>query len=218
MQSIYRYDGPSVRRLGALVQILLVLFMVVTALLGFYALFLALREMQEGYSLHLFTLPTFAAIVLAAFAPSAIAITLWIWRAHANLHANRLEDLTFSPGWAAISLWTPFANLFVPMGAMRQLWNRSHGEPAWFANQSVDKVTSWWTAYVVGIVLMTVLTSIALLDRFTNLAIISPPGTNTAGFGMASLLLSASAWLLLRLVDPITKAQQSSVALGSAFE
>lgn len=218
MQTNYRYDGQSIRRLGALVQILLVLFMAVTALLGFYALFLATREMQEGFSLHLFTLPTFALIVLAAFAPAAVAITLWVWRAHANLHANRLEDLKFSPGWAALSLWAPFTNLIVPMGAMRQLWNRSHGEPAWFANQSVDKVTSWWTAYVVGIVLMTLLTSMALLDRFTNLAILSPPGTNTAGFGLASLLLAASAWFLLRLVDPITKAQQSSVALGSAFE
>lgn len=217
MASNYQHNAGSLRALGLLCQALLALFMALTGVLAALSLYTAAREMREGFSMHLFTLPLYASFIALVFIPAALTLTLWMWRAHANLHADRLEELRFSPWGAALGLWVPFANLYQPKGAMRQLWNRSHGEEVWFADQSVDKINAWWTCYVVGIVIMTTLTAFALVDRFSNLEILTPPGTNSAGFAFASALLAASSWLLLQIVGAITRAQQTVVAVGNTF-
>jgi hypothetical protein len=218
LSATYRHNAGSLRTLGTLCQVLLALFMAVSGVLAALSLVTAAREMREGFSMHLFTLPLYASMITLAFIPAALALSVWVWRAHANLHADRLEALRFTPPWAALSLWVPVANLYVPKGAMRQLWNHSHGEEPWFADQSVDKINAWWTCYVVGIVIMTALTAFALLDRFSNLAILTPPGTNSAGFAFASALLAVSAGLLLQITTAITRAQQTVVAVGNTFD
>jgi hypothetical protein len=178
---------------------------------------MAVQEIQAGYTSYLITLPVFSLYIALAFLPAAIALTFWVWRAHANLHADQLDGLITSPAWAALGLWVPIANLSMPKGAMRELWNRSHGEEAWFANQSVDAVNSWWTCYVVGIVILSLLTGIVVVDRITPFMFLTPPGTNMLAMAFASSLLALSAWFLIRIVSRITRAQETVTSVGDTF-
>lgn len=207
----------SLKVRAVVTQALLALFLLVTLLVAIGTAFLAVQEIQTGYSSYLITLPVFSFYIALAFLPAAIALTFWVWRAHANLHADGLDGLITSPAWAALGLWVPIANLFMPKGAMRELWNRSHGEEAWFANQSVDAVNSWWTSYVVGIVLISLLTGIVVVDRITPFMFLTPPGTNMLGMAFSSSLLALSAWLLIRIISRITRAQETVTTVGDTF-
>ena len=51
----------------------------------------------------------------------------WIYRAAANVDAASVPGFRFTPGWAVGWHFVPIANLFKPFGAMRQIWNASHG-------------------------------------------------------------------------------------------
>ena len=73
------------------------------------------------------------------------------------------------------------------------------------------------TCYVIGIVILTLLTAMVLIDRYTNLAFLTPPGTNMLALAFASALLSVAAWLLLRIVARITAAQQTVTSVGDTF-
>lgn len=216
-QGSYRHDAAALRGMGLACQAAIGLFVLTAAGLTALTVTAALAEMRSGVSLHLFTLPVYGAIIAAVWLPAAITLTVWVYRAHANLHADRLDGLRHAPPAAAAGLWVPLYNLYQPKGAMRQLWNHSHGEEPWFADQSVDRINAWWTCYVVGAVLIVLLPALALLDRFSNLAILTPPGTNTGGFAFASALLAAAGFLLIRIVGSITKAQQSVTAVGTTF-
>lgn len=207
----------SLKVRAVVTQAFLALFLLVTLLVSIGTLYLAVQEIQTGYSSYLITLPVFSLYVALAFLPAAIALTFWVWRAHANLHADGLDGLKTRPISAAAGLWVPLLNLYLPKGAMRELWNRSHGEEAWFAQQSVDAVNSWWTCYVVGIVLISLLTGIVVIDRITPFMFLTPPGTNMLGMAFSSSLLAGSAWLLIRIIGRITRAQETVTTVGDTF-
>lgn len=207
----------SLKVRAVVAQVLLALFLLVTLLVAIGTACLAVVEIQTGYTSYLLTLPIYSLYVALAFLPAAIALTFWVWRAHANLHADGLDGLNTSPASAALGMWVPLLNLYIPKGAMRELWNRSHGEESWFAHQSVDAVNSWWTCYVVGIVILSVLTGIVIVDRITPFMFLTPPGTNMLAMAFASSLLAGSAWLLIRIISRITRAQETVTTVGDTF-
>lgn len=207
----------SLKVRAVVTQALLALFLLVTVLVSLGTLMLAVQEIQTGYSAYLITLPVYSLYIAMAFLPAAIALTFWTWRAHANLHEDALDELNYSPAWAAMSLWVPILNLYTPKGATRELWNRSHGEDAWFAQQSVDAVNSWWTCYVVGILLVSLLTAIVIIDRITPFMFLTPPGTNMLAMAFSTSLLAGSAWFLIRIVGRITHAQETVTSVGDTF-
>ncbi len=207
----------SLRTRAVVAQALLALFLLVCLLVALSALFMAWREVSIGYSLYLFSPPLFAFCIAVAFCPAAIAFSLWVWRGHSNLADDQLNGLKFSAPKAAIALWVPFVNLMLPKAAMRELWNRSHGEEEWFGQQSVDAINSWWTSYIIGIVILTVLTMMILIDQFTNLAFVNPPGANMLALAFSSGLLTAATWFLIRIIARITKAQETVTNVGETF-
>jgi hypothetical protein len=207
----------SLKVLAVVTRVLLVLFLLVTLLVALGTILVAIQEIQSGYSFYLLTLPAYSLAIALAFVPAAIALTLWTWRAHANLHEDALDGLGYGPAWAAIALWVPGFNLYTPKGATRELWNHSHGEDAWFANRSVDAVNSWWTCYVVGILIVSLLTTIVIVDRITPFMFLTPPGTNMLGMAFGSTLLAGSAWFLIRIVGQITHAQATVTSVGDTF-
>ena len=209
--------AASLKVRAMLAQVLLGVFLLVTVLVTLGALYLAFREVQSGYGLFEFLEPVGAFYIALAIIPAAIALSFWVWRGHANLADDELRGLHYNPMKAVLALWTPVANLAIPKSAMRELWNRSHGEEEWHGQQSVDAVNSWWTCYVIGIVILTLLTAMVLVDRYTNLAFLTPPGTNMLALAFASALLSVAAWQLLRIVGRITAAQQTVTHVGDIF-
>ena len=207
----------SLKVRAVVTQVLLGVFLLVNGLVTLGALYLAFREVQSGYGLFEHLEPAGAFYIVLAIIPAAIALSFWVWRGHANLADDDLPGLRYSPIKAVLALWTPVVNLAMPKAAMRELWNRSHGEEEWHGQQSVDAVNSWWTCYVIGIVILTLLTAMVLIDRYTNLAFLTPPGTNMLALAFASALLSTAAWQLLRIVGRITAAQQTVTNIGDTF-
>lgn len=211
-------DGlASLRTRAVVAQALLALFLLANLLVMLAALTMAWREIRSGYTLYLFTPPIFALFIALALLPAALSLSFWAWRGHANLAADHLTGLKYGALKAALAPWIPLANLALPKAAMRELWNRSHGEEEWFSQQSVDAINSWWTSYVIGIVILTLLTAMVLIDRFSNLAFLTPPGTNLLALAFSSGLLAASTWFLIRIIARITTAQETVTTVGDTF-
>ena len=207
----------SLKVRAAVTQVLLGVFLAVSALVALGALYLAWREISSGYGLYEYLEPVGAFYIALAFVPAAIALNLWVWCGHRNLADDGLTGLKHGAVRTVVSYWIPVLNLVMPKAAMRELWNRSHGEEEWHGQQSVDTINSWWTCYVVGIVVLSLLTAMVLFDRYTRFSFITPPGTNTLALAFAAALLAASAWSLLRIVGRITHAQQTVTSVGDTF-
>ncbi len=148
----------------------------------------------------------------------AVPVSLWAWRAHANLHEGGVSGLNFSPAWAVGSFYVPVANLWVPFQAMRELVNRSQGEPADFAASSVGDATSWWSCHIAAFLLSCVTTVIALVPLVSNAWWTTPPAA-TSFLGMLTLLLwIGSASYLLKIINRVTADQRHGVSSAAVFE
>jgi hypothetical protein len=155
-------------------------------------------------------------LVSLFFLLSAVPVLGWIYRAHANLHDAGVEELKYSPGWALGGYFVPLVNLVVPFRAMRELYNRSHGEKPWDSAAAVGDVTSWWTCQIAAIGVATVAAFVALLATIPNLYVIQPVGVNT-GLGLFALLLFFGAGTyLFRTVSAVTSAQRQMMHLNTA--
>ena len=89
----------------------------------------------------------FWAFALLMFLPTALAWLLWQYRAHANLRALGVANLSYSPGWAAGWWFVPFANIVLPYLTVRELWKASGpdaGAIEWKARGGAAIVGLWW--------------------------------------------------------------------------
>lgn len=146
-----------------------------------------------------------------------VLVVLWTYRAHQNLRAFALNGLNFHPLWAALSYFVPIANLFVPFQAMRELVNRSNGEEAHFARQTVGDANSWWTCYLVGNLLVVWLVFSSLIGPLTGIHIVTPVPLLIGTIFFAMTLLVTASWFLLRLVDSVNRAQQGFTNVSGTF-
>jgi hypothetical protein len=109
-----------------------------------------------GFGIHLVGVLTVEAIrlagdlvALAGLLGGAIAVPMWIHRAYRNLWALGAQDLDRSPGWAAGAWFVPVACLWVPLLAVREVWQWSSER-----TESVpEQVGWWWASLIVGNVL-----------------------------------------------------------------
>lgn len=153
-----------------------------------------------------------------AFWPSAILVLVWIHMAHANLHKAGLTGLTYSPAWATFSFLVPIVNLFVPFKAMRELANRSAGEPEELADADVDEVFSWWGCWIGAWVFGLFLIYNALIELVPGIWVTTPFWA-TQLLGILNLVLFAgSGFFLIKVVKLITGHQKEGANLVSAFE
>ena len=208
----------SLRTRAAVAKVFIGLFLLTNLLLTLFAGLLLFREVSTRISFFMVALPGFVFFVVLPLAASGLALMAWIHRAHANLAAEGLDELGFTPGWAATSPLVPIANLIVPFQAMRELWNRSNGEPAHFARLSVEQVSSWWSCWVAGILTLSALSVLAALDRLTPFVLMTPPGVNMFFLMLALLLMGGAGAFLWRIVTAITAAQQTVTRIEGTFD
>jgi hypothetical protein len=149
---------------------------------------------------------------------ATIPILAWIHRAHANLHEGGVKGLAYSPGWAVGSSFVPILNCVVPFKAMRELYNRSHGEPEDFAQSSAGPVTSWWACHIPAVFLTLAMSLMALVPLFTNMWFTTPLAAVSMMSVFNQILWLGSAWFLLQTVNRITQAQRHGVATANVFE
>jgi hypothetical protein len=73
---------------------------------------------------------------------------VWQHRSQTNLHAARLRELTFSPGWTVGWWLIPLANFVMPFQTMRELWKASTGDERWWQLRTSPIIGSWWAAWL----------------------------------------------------------------------
>jgi hypothetical protein len=148
---------------------------------------------------------------LLVFIASAVVISMWIHRAHANLFAANLDGLEYTPGWSVGWFFVPFANLVKPYQAMRELYNRSHGLDDRHSAPSPSELIIWWVCYLAG--------NIAgnISFRLDDGSIIMPPTGSTMFAILSSGLMIVSAVILKRMIDSITAAQGSMMGVSETF-
>lgn len=147
-------------------------------------------------------------LAFVVFVASVIAISMWIHRAHANLFAAGIEGLKYTPGWSVGWFFIPFANLVMPLLAMRELWTESRGMN-WAPSDGTPAVLgAWWGTWLGGNILS------GVGSRIAESGGIAAGGLLAA---VAAGLLMLSAVLLLRIVREVTAAQNGGTIAAHAF-
>jgi hypothetical protein len=81
---------------------------------------------------------------------SAVLILRWIHRANWNARALGAQGMEFSPGWSIGWYFVPFANLWKPYQAMREIWQASGSPQNWQQQPSPGLLVAWWTLWLVS--------------------------------------------------------------------
>ena len=98
-------------------------------------------ESAAGASLTLYYANAAILFVTAAF------FLVWVYRAHANVHALGFNELKFSPGWAVGWWFIPIFNLVQPARAMAELYRiaEARNPAAGRTHIRIRPVVAWWS-------------------------------------------------------------------------
>ena len=74
---------------------------------------------------------------------SGVLILRWIHRSNWNARALGAKNMQFTPGWSIGWYFVPFANLWKPYQAMKEIWQASINAKDW-RSQTVQGILGWW--------------------------------------------------------------------------
>lgn len=152
------------------------------------------------------------------FLLSTVPVLIWVYCAHANLVKAGLTGLKHSPGWVIAGYLIPGLNFVVPFGAMRELYNRSAGEPEEFGHVTVSAVTSWWSCHIGAVIVWVIVAGSTIVDLLPGVYLLTPFWAGYAWTVLLLLFVAGSAWYLQRIVREVTEAQQSLVNVAGTFD
>ncbi|MBD60204.1 MAG: hypothetical protein CL808_08815 [Citromicrobium sp.] len=152
-----------------------------------------------------------AILFLVVFIVSVVLISMWIYRAHANLRDRGIE-LETSPGWAVGWFFVPIMNLFKPFQAMRELWSESHFEADSYGDPAPGDIAAWWACWIIGGILSNVSMRISSYGAGDNMMVSAVLAAVSTG------VLIASAFLLRKIIREITAAQNTVVNVREVFD
>lgn len=78
-----------------------------------------------------------------AYFASAILVLKWIYRANYNARQLGAGNMQFSSGWSIGWYFIPFANLWKPYQAMKEIWKTSANPSSW-TNEKTPALLGWW--------------------------------------------------------------------------
>lgn len=87
------------------------------------------------------------------FVITVVAFGRWIYVLHSNKAPLGATGLRFSPGWSVGWFFIPFANLWKPYQAMKELWLVSADPLHWQQQRRSALLPWWWTMWLVSNVL-----------------------------------------------------------------
>jgi Domain of unknown function (DUF4328) len=87
-------------------------------------------------------------VQIASFILSVIVIGRWTYKANEGARALGASGMTFTPGWSVGWYFVPFANLFKPYQAMREIWCASARPADWQSVTPPAKLGWWWSFWV----------------------------------------------------------------------
>ncbi len=167
--SVKKHRFRSARRLGMVLVSLLVLDVVLAAVTVVFRISeIGLLQRVGGGELvsveeanrsdERVAAVTIAGLVLLVI--TGIAWLVWQHRSQANLHAARLRELEYTPGWSVGWWLIPFASLVKPFQTVRELWKASSGDDSWWQNKTWSLIGWWWALWIVMLVLERVATAV----------------------------------------------------------
>jgi hypothetical protein len=147
-----------------------------------------------------------AAVTITAFVVLLVTGIVWfVWqhRSQSNLHAARLRELEYTPGWAVGWWLIPFANFVKPFQTMRERWKASGGEERWRHSPTWSVIGWWWAAWILGLVLDRV-ASVVVGGAATLDALIS----GSRLFLANEMITVITAFLAIAIVRAVTERQE----------
>ncbi|WP_031009107.1 DUF4328 domain-containing protein [Streptomyces sp. NRRL F-5727] len=98
------------------------------------------------------------ALLTVAFAltgiATAVVFVIWFHRVRQNAGVFAPDSQTRSAGWAVGAWFIPLANLWIPRQIAVEVWRASRRDPsAPDGARELTVLNSWWTCFVVGVVL-----------------------------------------------------------------
>jgi hypothetical protein len=147
-------------------------------------------------------------LTFVAFLTTAVLVTMWIYRAHANLQAADMPELQYTPGWAVGWYFVPIANLYRPLQAMRELWTQTLGRNDSFSREPDSRLTIWWAAWIVGNILSNASTRLASIDGSAVASLLDV---------VASGISMVAGWSLLRIIETVNAAQRNGMMMAHVF-
>ena len=158
---------------------------------------LGLADPQTASRPVLATSLAIALIQLASALLCVIISAMWLHRASANLAARGIA-MQYSPGGAWGWYFLPIANLFKPLGAMKEIWAESFGRDDSFAGSTDPLLARWWTSWIVGNVALSMSARIEAIGGASAAAVLDIVGV---------IALFVAGFCFARIVDAVTRAQ-----------
>jgi uncharacterized protein DUF4328 len=81
---------------------------------------------------------------------SGVVILMWIYRANFNARRLGAVGMEFSPVWAVGWYFVPFANLWKPYQAMKEIWKASASPERWEDEDRSWLLPVWWTVWIIS--------------------------------------------------------------------
>jgi len=133
-----------------------------------------------------------------------VLFAVWIYRANYNARQLGAVGMEFTPGWAVGWYFIPFANLWKPYQAMREIWKAS-AAPANWQDQPRGSILPWWWTFFL---LSNIFSQIAL--RMTMRASTLPEMVAASSLSTASDFVDViSASIALVVVGQIYRMQMA---------
>jgi hypothetical protein len=149
-----------------------------------------------------------ALLDLLIYLVTVVVFLIWLYRAYDNLRGfDQWSRPTYSPGFVVGSFFIPFANLFVPYRAVKELWQKSRGPNEALLSEPSPPASFplWWLFWLCA----SFAANISFRLTFTEKV---PESTATIVTIFADALFIVSAFLFYVVIDSIDKRQEGASA------
>ncbi|HEX5964551.1 MAG TPA: DUF4328 domain-containing protein [Pyrinomonadaceae bacterium] len=141
---------------------------------------------------------------LIIYLVTVVFFAIWLYRAYDNLRAfDPWSRLNYSPGFAVGSFFIPFANLFVPYRAVKELWQKSRGPNEAILSDPPASFPLWWLFWLSASFAGNISFRVSFRENI-------PPSTATMVAIVAHALFITAAVFAYLVVDAIDKRQEEA--------
>ena len=159
----------------------------------------------------------FAVLSIIVYVATVICFLMWLYRASDNLRAfNPWIRPEYSPGWAVGSFFIPFANLFMPYKAVKEVWEKSGppDEDLLSAPESPTRFPIWWLFWLLAAFSGRIATRLSF-----NEDIPATTATIVSIFAEALAIIAAVfAYLVVEAIDKKQEETSKKIKLGKFSE
>jgi hypothetical protein len=143
-----------------------------------------------------------------------VIFAMWIYRANYNARQLGAAGMEFTPGWSVGWYFIPFANLWKPYQAMREIWKASASPARWNDQPRGEILPWWWAFFLFSNILNQAAFRLAL--RAETLPQITAASTTSVVADAVDIVSSSIALVLVGQIYRMQMAHRAADAQGSA--